>query len=772
MAEQKEKLIVELEARVDAFNRDLTNAQRKQSQALGDINRRMDLYTKTASNSTSTTMGLARGMAGLAASIGAAAAATKFLNDSVQASRNFEQAISDLSAITGATGEDLEFLSEASKRFGATTTLSATQSAEAFKLIASAKPDLLQNAEALARVTREAITLSEATGVDLASSARTLGSALNQFSADADESTRFINVMAEGSRLGAASVDEISESLKNGGLAAAESGLSFEQTNAILQTFSTVGLKGSEAGTALRSVMVSLEKTGNRELTPSIVGLNKALENLDKMNLDTTASVKMFGQEHFQAAGILVKNREQIASLTKDLTGTNAAYEQAATRVDNLSGDMTALGSAYEGLQIRVGDLLTETLGLRDGTQSLTEGIQEFISAGGGMETVEQLFQDISDRVVDAIDYISVYVDQWKKAFSGVGDGLSKLTSSFSEEINMVAGFLQELFEFFSKTFLSIPSKLGAVFESSLNAIRLIVTEAGLLILGLAESLQELPLVGDSIKESIGETIKGVKELLEETAAADRAAIESAFAKADAVAEAAWQEVESKREAREAEREQREEEEEAERERKAEIDKKLKEMEEGKKDKEKSAKEKEKKEKDKADKEEIKSNKDKNKITLSDTLRTLEASTSAASGASETVHKINVAAGAASTLISTPAAIMKAYEQLGPVGGSIAAVGIAAAGFEALNQIRSVTLGGGGGSSGTSSGPDVGSAIDANNEASGIGASIEVSDTVSGSGGLNSGVGSVRANNTDELGEAMVNYLNRAIKNGQVELNS
>lgn len=772
MAEQREKLVVELEARVDAFNRDLTNAQRRQSQALNGINSRLNAYERTARGSESTTLGLARSMGGLASAIGGAAAATQFLNNSVAAARTFEAAISDLSAITGATGEDLEFLAAASRQFGATTTLSATEAANAFKLIASAKPDLLGNADALARVTREAITLSEATGEDLASSANTLGNALNQFGEGAESSTRFINVLAEGSRLGASGVGEISEALKNSGVAAAEAGLSFEETNAVLQTFSTVGIRGSEAGTALRSVMVALERSADRELRPSVVGLNTALENLSARNLDTTQAVKLFGQEHFIAANVLIKNREQVAGLTQALTGTNAAYEQASTRTDNFQGDLTALGSAYEGLQISVGQLLIETLGLRDGTQSLTEGIQNFISAGGGIEDVKDLFQAISDTVVDGVDFISIYVEQWQQAFSGVGDGLADLTGSFQDELNLIGGFLSELFDFYQKTFLSIPSTLRAVFESSLNAIRLLITEAGLLIVGLAENLQELPLVGDTIRESIGETIANVRTLLEETAAADRAAIDGAFARAEATREAAFMELEAKREAREQEREERAEEDEEELERQAEIQERLSEIvSEGEKTRA-EAKGKTVAANQKGDKDEEKSVSDKNKNTLSDTLKTLEASTSASTGASETIFKINQTASAAQTLISTPAAIMKAYEQLGPIGGSIAAVGIAAAGLEALNTIRSVTLGGGGGGGGgVGGGPDVGAATEANAEAVTPTASLEVSDTVSGAGGTTTGGGTLTSSNSDELGEAMVNYLNRAIATGQVELN-
>jgi hypothetical protein len=86
----------------------------------------------------------------------------------------FTKSISELSAITGATGKDLKFYEEQAALIGKTTTLSASQAADAFKLIASAKPDLLANKEALAAVTKEAVKLAEAAGIGLADAASTV----------------------------------------------------------------------------------------------------------------------------------------------------------------------------------------------------------------------------------------------------------------------------------------------------------------------------------------------------------------------------------------------------------------------------------------------------------------------------------------------------------------------------------------------------------------------------------------------------------------------
>jgi len=287
--------------------------------------------------------------AGLAfAAMGAAAAAAgaAFTFNKI---RDFGKAISELSAITGATGKDLDFLRQKSLEFGRTTTLTASQAAEAFKLIASAKPSLLENARALAAVTKQAIILSEASGVTLAESANTVGSALNQFSANADQATRFVNVLAAGAKFGASEINQTSIALRKVGVVAAQAGLSFEQTNTAIQLLAKGALKGEEAGTGLRGVFLKLTTQANREFNPAIVGIEKALKNLAKAQLSDREQKKLFGQESIVAAKLLIKEADSFGTLTDKLTGTDTALEQAKINTNNLDGDLKLLKSAVEG---------------------------------------------------------------------------------------------------------------------------------------------------------------------------------------------------------------------------------------------------------------------------------------------------------------------------------------------------------------------------------------------------------------------------------------
>lgn len=305
-----------------------------------------------------------------AVTIGAVTAAVR---TALKASTQFEKSLSDLSAITGATGKDLEYLKSQAADIGATTSLSASQAAEAFKLIASAKPDLLENAEALNEVTRSAVTLAEAAGITLPDAANTLGSALNQFQADAAETNRFINVLAAGAKFGSSEITETAEALKIAGVAANASGVTFEELNAAIQQLASVGIKGSEAGTALRNIILKLESDIDRKLNPTTGGLLQSLRELQSLQEGTAATTKRFGLENVVAAQVLRDGADAIGDLTQRVTGTNTALDQAATRTNNLQGDLDSLASATEAVAIAFGDKLNPAA--REATQAMTAGL-------------------------------------------------------------------------------------------------------------------------------------------------------------------------------------------------------------------------------------------------------------------------------------------------------------------------------------------------------------------------------------------------------------
>ncbi|MCE0490996.1 phage tail tape measure protein [Pantoea sp. Mb-10] len=331
-------------------------------QAQDDAKKTEEAY-KRVTSSVSSLAGRIAGLAGVGFSLGAI----------IQTSRQYSQALSDLSSITGATGDKLHALDQAAQQMGRTTEYSASQAVEALKLMASAKPELLETADGLQKATNSALLLAQAGGSTLPDATRTLALSLNQFGAGAEQADRYINVLAAGAKFGASEINDTAAAIKNGGVAAAQAGIGFETLNAAIQVLASREIKGGEAGTALRNIILNLEKGTDKTLKPSVVGLSKALENLAGKNLSTAQAVKLFGVENINAASILTSNRGKLDELTKSLTGTQTAHEQAAVRVNNLNGDLMGLTSAFEGLIIKVGQ--SGNGPLRSGVQSITESV-------------------------------------------------------------------------------------------------------------------------------------------------------------------------------------------------------------------------------------------------------------------------------------------------------------------------------------------------------------------------------------------------------------
>ncbi|MEX0598810.1 MAG: phage tail tape measure protein, partial [Candidatus Paceibacterota bacterium] len=271
------------------------------------------------------------------------------LKSLVTINKEFEKSLSSLSSITGATGDDLKFFSDEAKRMGATTTQSASQVVKAFEIVGSKKPELLKSKEALAAVTEEAIALAEASGMDVPAAAEALTGALNQFGEGASEASRFINVLAAGSKEGASGINQSSEALKVFGTVAADANIPVERSIGLVQTLAEKQIEGSQAGTNLRNVILKLQ-TDQANYKNGVFDMQFALERLNKANLSATELTKQFGVQNVTAAKILIDGTETVDRYTKAVTDTNTAYEQQATNTDNLQGSMDSLNSVVESL--------------------------------------------------------------------------------------------------------------------------------------------------------------------------------------------------------------------------------------------------------------------------------------------------------------------------------------------------------------------------------------------------------------------------------------
>ena len=272
-----------------------------------------------------------------------------------------ESAQASLKALTGLDEASVNWLTKQARTLATTMTKeglrvrsSATEILDAYMLVGSAKPELLGNKEALAAVTEEAMRLQAAAGdIKLSEAVDAVTLSLNQFGAPAEEAGRYVNVLAAGSKEGAANIASINAAIEKSGVAASGANVQIEETVALIETLAYKGIKDEVAGTALKKFFLVLQ-TGADETNPKVVGLSKALENLKNKNMDAASIKKMFGEEGYNAAAVILDNIDMVNRLTDAVTGSNVAFEQAAI---NSNTAAAALDQARNKMKLAMADL-------------------------------------------------------------------------------------------------------------------------------------------------------------------------------------------------------------------------------------------------------------------------------------------------------------------------------------------------------------------------------------------------------------------------------
>lgn len=260
-----------------------------------------------------------------------------------------EEAGANLKALTGLDDDSIawlrqqaEELSTTMERSGLRIRQSSAEILEAYTMVGSKKPELLQDKEALNAVTIEAMRLANAAKIDLKDAVAGVTLAMNQYGAAANEASRYTNTLAAGSKFGAVGVATQTESIVKAGVAASVAKVPIEQLVGVLETLGERGIEGSQAGTQLKTFFLRLE-AGADETKPSVVGLQQALETLHAKSLSTAEMVKMFGLESYTTAAALVNSADKVKYYTDAVTGTNVATEQAAINSDTAAAKMAQL---------------------------------------------------------------------------------------------------------------------------------------------------------------------------------------------------------------------------------------------------------------------------------------------------------------------------------------------------------------------------------------------------------------------------------------------
>ena len=261
--------------------------------------------------------------------------------------KGFEQEMSKVKAVSGATAEEFEALSQNAKDLGASTMFSAREVAQLQTEFAK----LGFTATEITKVTESTLALAQASGSDLARAAEVAGSTLRAFGLDASETGRVTDVMAASFSTSALDMEHFSNSMSFVAPVAKSAGMSIEETSAMLAVLANAGIKGSKAGTSLRRIISEIGATGK----PTA----EALKDLASKGLNLADAKDEVGRSAQSALLILSEGVDQISPLTKEFENSGGAAQEMADIMGNTAfGASKRLESAMEGLMISIGEIV------------------------------------------------------------------------------------------------------------------------------------------------------------------------------------------------------------------------------------------------------------------------------------------------------------------------------------------------------------------------------------------------------------------------------
>ena len=291
---------------------------------------------------------------------------------------SLEKNLSELSAITGVTGEGLKAIEMAARDTAKTFGTSAVDNVEAYKMMLSQlSPDIAKNSEAMKLMGENVNILSKQMGGDTIAATDVLNTSLNQFGISMEDPikaakvmTEMMNIMSAAAQNGSAELPQIKQALEQVGMVAKTTGLSFAETNAYIQLLDQAGKKGSEGGVALRNVLTTLSEgrftsklaadglkaagISTDYLADSSIPLHERLKTLRKIQGDTALMTKVFGKENMAAAIALINTADEAEAMSKSIEGTNSAVEQAGVIMESTAEKNARLTAQVEDFKISI----------------------------------------------------------------------------------------------------------------------------------------------------------------------------------------------------------------------------------------------------------------------------------------------------------------------------------------------------------------------------------------------------------------------------------
>lgn len=382
----------------------------------------------------------------------------------VEVGMGFETSMSKVSALSGATGDDLAALEGKARELGASTTFSASQAADALGYMALAGWDTEQMLDGVGSV----LTLAQAGEMDLAAASDLVTDYLSAFNMTASDTTRMVDVLAYAQANANTTVDGLGQAFKNCAANCNAAGMDVETTTAAIAMMANQGLKGSEAGTALNAVMRDMtakmkdgaisigeqsvavtDAQGNyRDFTDILADVEAATNGMGEAE-KAAALQSTFTADSIKGLNLLLNSGAgELSSFRDELyNSAGAGEEMARVMTDNLGGDVAAMGSAFEELALKVYDNVQEPL--RQAVQFITSevvpGVEGFLS---WLTTGSQEFDEFGTVVSETASPLQQFMGACGEVAAFVGPALAEVGANvytmvlqpLSEVASYVAG--------------------------------------------------------------------------------------------------------------------------------------------------------------------------------------------------------------------------------------------------------------------------------------------------------------------------------------------
>ena len=349
------------------------NATNNYRDSMGRLRDAQGRFVSGAGGFKSAAGSMAGGLVGLAAAAGAASLAM----GGIQKAMDFEAQMSTIKALTGASGAEMKQMTDLAMKMGAQTKYSALEAAQGIEELLKAG---LTPAQVQAGGLESALNLATAGGLDLAKASEIMSTALNAFKDDGMKAADAANILAGTANASATSVEELQYGLSQVGAVASGIGMNFKDVNIALGLFANNGLKGSDAGTSLKTMLSNLQPSTKKQIglfqdlglmteygKNAFYDANGELKSLNQIAGLLQNSMKgltsqqrqaaletMFGSDAIRAGNILFKEgAEGVKKFTSEMSKVTA-LDVAKEKMNNAAGAVEQFKGALETLQIAV----------------------------------------------------------------------------------------------------------------------------------------------------------------------------------------------------------------------------------------------------------------------------------------------------------------------------------------------------------------------------------------------------------------------------------